>query len=199
VASLNRRTSQACQAASPALRHHAQATGRHLGPPPLHPASELTSHTDSCLSASHVSLQTPYLHSTFVHLPLVRSLVMTVVKFCDPCQAFLRGERTEDGEQDLPSGIRYVHHNTAESFRLALELPCAICIRLWAAILRPYKKTTSENGFQAQILPASPTTILVTTDDMGYPNYFKYQRDQVEFELRPETGERLGCTSDHLC
>jgi hypothetical protein len=87
-----------------------------------------------------------------------------------------------------------VHHNTAESFRLALELPCAICTRLWAAIIRPsYKNTMSEKSIQAQILPAGPTTIVMTTKDIGIDDYFEYQRHKTSFSITPETGERSGC------
>jgi hypothetical protein len=129
---------------------------------------------------------------------------MTTVKFCDPCQAFLRGERTEDGDRlDQEFWICYVHHDTAESFRLALELPCAICIRLWAAILRPYKNTMSEKSFQPHILPVGPTTIFVTTqvttDNSGSSDFFEYQRDIIWFEIRPETGGRSGRIFNHLC
>jgi hypothetical protein len=128
---------------------------------------------------------------------------MTAVKFCDPCQALLRGERTEDGGEHLEFEIRYVHHDTAESFRLALELPCAICIRLWAAITRLRKNTMSEESFQAQFLPAGPTTISamteVTTDNTVVSDCFNYQCDLIWFKIRPEPGEHSGCILDHLC
>jgi len=57
----------------------------------------------------------------------------TQQSFCEPCKAFLRGDRTECLQADKLQAYhhRYIHHPDTESFQQALELPCVICIRLY--------------------------------------------------------------------
>ena len=53
-------------------------------------------------------------------------------KLCEPCKAFLRGDRTEyidPNELERSKYQEYIHHPDANSFQEALELPCDICIR----------------------------------------------------------------------
>jgi hypothetical protein len=58
---------------------------------------------------------------------------------CHACEALFQVPPIEDGEMEPMSRnplrafiTYYVHHVDAESLRLALELSCAICIRLWS-------------------------------------------------------------------
>jgi hypothetical protein len=60
---------------------------------------------------------------------------MSEISFCDPCHAFLKGSWTRTSN-DLVT--EYKHHHNAESFRSALQVKCAICLRLWAAFGRGY-------------------------------------------------------------
>jgi hypothetical protein len=62
----------------------------------------------------------------------------TQPKLCEPCQAFLRGDRELYGDDDddptLDDGCsEHVHHPTAKSFQEAIELPCDICVLAHAA------------------------------------------------------------------
>jgi hypothetical protein len=111
-------------------------------------------------------------------------------KFCEPCQAVLRGE-TREIETESSCEYCYAHHDTAESFQSALEHPCAICVRLWAVIRRRYHN-------QKSILPASPTTII--TCIYSRPTfYFEYEGKHTNFDLRPWTGARSeGMLLDHM-
>ena len=68
-------------------------------------------------------------------------------KLCEPCKAFLRGDRTDYVDPDPWEGrVRqpeYVHHNDANSFRKALQLRCDFCVRLLKAFKRTYGITVS--------------------------------------------------------
>jgi hypothetical protein len=54
---------------------------------------------------------------------------MSAESLCDACKDLLRGIRKEDGQ----NRTGFTHHSTAESFALAIELECPLCIRLEAA------------------------------------------------------------------
>lgn len=54
-------------------------------------------------------------------------------KLCSACQTFLRGESLYDKKKKS-----FTHQPSAYCFKEALELPCAICVRLWAAFNRHY-------------------------------------------------------------
>jgi hypothetical protein len=72
--------------------------------------------------------------TTFARLPTPSQQT-----FCEPCKAFLRGDTTECfGSEKLTilSDNEYIHHIDGDSFERALELPCAICIRLYKAFQR---------------------------------------------------------------
>jgi hypothetical protein len=58
---------------------------------------------------------------------------MSKISLCDPCHAFLKG-------QWIPGSYlnTYTHHPHGRSFNSALELDCAICVRLYAAFVSLY-------------------------------------------------------------
>jgi hypothetical protein len=60
---------------------------------------------------------------------------------CDPFQVFLRGDSQEtgfdgNGRTYSRSTRAFSHHETAESFQLALDLGCVLCLHLWARLVR---------------------------------------------------------------
>jgi hypothetical protein len=54
---------------------------------------------------------------------------MSAESLCEACKNLLRGIRKEHGQ----NGMGFTHHSTAESFALAIELECPLCIRLITA------------------------------------------------------------------
>jgi hypothetical protein len=69
---------------------------------------------------------------------------MSAESLCEPCKDLLRGIRKEHGQ----NSISYTHHSTAESFVLAIELECPLCIRLETAFC----------GGGTEVLEAAPTS-----------------------------------------
>jgi hypothetical protein len=84
---------------------------------------------------------------------------MSEISFCDPCHTFLRGSWTKLSEHHF--AIQYEHHRNAESFQYALEMGCAICLRLWAAFRRGYDDDSQgykeSNARAPRPCPPSPT------------------------------------------
>ncbi|KAF2659825.1 HET-domain-containing protein [Lophiostoma macrostomum CBS 122681] len=113
---------------------------------------------------------------------------MSVVKVCDACQAFLRGSWTEI---DKPPNIaryfpiRYKHHYTAESFQLALDLGCVVCLRLWASFRRG---DISFPKRKEQVTYTGPTTFCPT---MGDTLFFESpdHMHRARIQLIPWAGE----------
>jgi hypothetical protein len=54
---------------------------------------------------------------------------MSAESLCDACKDLLRGIRKKHGQKSM----WFTHHSTAESFALAIELECPLCIRLETA------------------------------------------------------------------
>jgi hypothetical protein len=54
-------------------------------------------------------------------------------KFCRSCETFRRGTSKQTSGEDY-NRMRYVHHDTSVSFQQAIEMNCAICVRLSAAL-----------------------------------------------------------------
>ncbi|KAH7384576.1 heterokaryon incompatibility protein-domain-containing protein [Pyrenochaeta sp. MPI-SDFR-AT-0127] len=54
---------------------------------------------------------------------------MSDEQLCTACQTFLRGESLYHKRDKF-----YLHQPSAQSFKEAIDLPCAICVRLWAAM-----------------------------------------------------------------
>jgi hypothetical protein len=147
-----------------------------------YPASGLTSH---CL-AVEFSIADCTVHITSIQRPLLDSLIAMTNKFCEPCQAFLRGDRREI-EIEGPDEYRFAHHDTAESFQSALKLPCVICVRLWAAIRR-------SDRYKKFILPVSPTTISKEPSQSSTA-CFEHDGELLGFNLTPWTSERSAICS----
>jgi hypothetical protein len=88
---------------------------------------------------------------------------MVGTKLCDACQAFLRGSWDVTKRAKDIFGTFYIfykHHNTAESFRSAIELECAICLRLQACFERgPIWCANKTEG-----IAVKPTNFRVTQD-----------------------------------
>jgi hypothetical protein len=72
---------------------------------------------------------------------------MSAESLCEACKDLLRGIRREHGQNSM----RFTHHSTAESFALAIELECPLCIRLKAAFC--------SGG--TEVLEAAPTSYVV--------------------------------------
>lgn len=58
---------------------------------------------------------------------------MSDIQLCIACQTFLRGASLYNRRDKT-----FTHQPSAQLFKEALDLPCAICIRLWAGIKRYY-------------------------------------------------------------
>lgn len=99
---------------------------------------------------------------TVARLPTVSQ-----IKLCEPCKAFLRGDRTDYVDPDRWEGRvprpKSVHHNDVNSFQRALELPCDFCVRLHKAMKRTYGNTVSMNAI------AGGADLPLVLGSPGYP------------------------------
>jgi hypothetical protein len=106
---------------------------------------------------------------------------MSAEFLCDACKDLLRGIRKEHGQNSRS----YTHHNTAESFALAIELECPLCIRLKAAFC----------GGGTEVLEAAPTSYIFTIHHLPplHPPHdmiFRLgQATQITLSLLPWTGK----------
>lgn len=86
------------------------------------------------LPLATLDISQPTQEETAVRLPTPLQ-----AKLCEPCKAFLRGDRKEYiGRHKSLNYPECVHHPDAKSFQEAVELPCDICIRLYKAFGRNY-------------------------------------------------------------
>jgi hypothetical protein len=82
---------------------------------------------------------------------------MSAINFCDACLAFLQGSWREVKNDESTVKV-YMHHETAESFQLALDLKCVICLRLWAAFRRGDAPFLTDKKVTEEVLDMGPTT-----------------------------------------
>jgi hypothetical protein len=102
-------------------------------------------------------------------------------KSLDSCQTFLRGLSLYDKKKNT-----FMHQSRTYWFKEALELPCAICVRLWAVFNRRYGRD-SRFFHLGSVTDATPEHMFDKTAQLGSTIYERPEIRRRDLQTKART------------